>query len=135
MTANDFQKKPLDLLDEMFPGDLARGLPPFSALGPEALAHLECEASALMPYLRDLANILAPHSEINETLKTLRKLAPEPTKDFVGAGLNIYFAAPAVVAVLRGGPAVLFPHARTLAEIDFDLLQPVLELFSERELK
>lgn len=135
MTTTQFMKKHLDLLDEMFPGDSARGLPSFSALGPEALVDLEGKIIALMPYLRNLADMSDPPSEVNDTLKTLRKLAPDLTKDFLLAGLNIYFAAPAVVEALRGGPAALFPHARALPEIDFDLLHPVLELFSERECK
>jgi hypothetical protein len=126
---------PAVLLDEMFPGDPVRGLPPFSALGRAALEKLDTEARALVPYLRDHAETLAPVVEVNDVLVALRKLAYQPVQDFIFAALNTYFAAPAVVSVLRGGSVFLFPNARVLPDIDYNLLEPVLALTSNREPK
>jgi hypothetical protein len=135
VTARVTIRDPADLLEEMFPGDPVRGLPPFSALGRGALEKLDTEASALVPYLRDHAEIIDSIPEVNEALVALRKLAYQPVQDFIFAALNTYFAAPAVVSVLRGGPVLLFPNARVLPDIDYDLLTPVLALTYNREPK
>lgn len=123
---------PADLLEAMFPGDAARALPSFRALGPEVFARLHAEAEALAPHLNDHAEALVQLSDINDRLKALRKLAPEHMQAFTMAALDSYFAAPGVISVLRGGPAVLFPHARSLSDLDYNLLEPVLDRCSER---
>ena len=116
-----------DLLEAMFPGDAARGLPSFEALGPEALARLHAESKALAPYLWDHAAEISQFSDVNDILKGLRKLAPEQTKALIMAALGIYFSSPLVISRLREGPAVLFPHARSLPDIDYELLEPVVD--------
>ena len=121
---------PAGLLEAMFPGDTARALPSFKALGAEAFARLDAEAKALTPHLIDHAAALAQLSDINDTLKALRKLAPEHAQAFTLAALESYFSSPVVISALRGGAAVLFPHARSLPDIDYELLEPVLDRFS-----
>lgn len=105
------------LLDAMFPG--AETLPRFSESGAQAPGDPQGHIAALA----------AEHAgpEINVRLKAMRKADPEAVATFTEAALRAYFAAPAVVSPLRGGPAELFPHARSLPEIDYDLLAPVLE--------
>ncbi len=123
---------PVAFLDLMFPGDADRMMPSFSALGLEALASLETEIAALAPHLNEHGETLAPLNDINDKLKALRKLATAPTQSFTMAALEAYFTNPSVISALRGdGPTELFPHSRSLPDIDYDLLEPVLERFSE----
>ncbi|MBY6081854.1 hypothetical protein [Ruegeria arenilitoris] len=107
------------LLDHMFPADARRRIPGFRSSGaildaPAVLvARIEC--------------LFAKHAnaDINATLKVMRRAAPDEMAAFTIAALEAYYSAPPVVEALRPGPAVLFPHARSLPEIDYDLLEPV----------
>lgn len=135
MTTKASIKNPADILEEMFPGDPIRGLPPFSALGREGYDKLDLQVRALAPYLRNHAENLAPLLEVNDVLAALRKVAYKTVQDFIFAALNVYFSAPAVVSILHEGRTILFPNVRTLPEIDYILLEPVIALTSNREPK
>ncbi len=108
------------LLDHMFPPDAGRGVPGFHSSGaildaPEVL-------------IARIEHLFAKYAdaEFNVVLKAMRRAAPDEMAAFTIAALEAYYAAPPVVEALRPGPAVLFPHARSLPEIDYDLLEPVL---------
>ena len=69
--------------------------------------------------------------DVNAGLKDIKGDVPDAWQAFALAALEAYFSAPAVIRGVRGGPEVLFPHARVLPEIDYDLLAPVLERFED----
>lgn len=138
------------LLDKMFPGDPARDLPAFSetgqdlarALAPEVWEAVAAALLAVLPgVLADGGAGLGGETgdetghdtdadtsplDINTVLKALRRAAPKPMQAFTETALEQYFSAPLVIRALRGGPETLFPHARSLPDIDYDLLAPVL---------
>lgn len=118
------------LLDQMFPGDARRGFPVFSDL---ELNHDVWLSPQTAGALTDALSQIAPHQDtnVNETLKALRRIDPEATQAFVDAALEAYFSAPEIGKMLRGGMSTLFPNARALPDIDTDLLVPVLERYGE----
>jgi hypothetical protein len=114
------------LLVAMFPGDAARKVPGFAALGLDARALADSEmVHAIGRALDDLPQIET--AEVNEILRALRKLHPEVARDFIDAALVAYFTAPEVICAVRGGPETLFPHAWSLPDIDYALVEPVFE--------
>lgn len=114
------------LLAAMFPGDPAHNVPGFAALGldVDALGHPEA-VQAVGRALSELPE--AETAEVNEILRALRKTHHEVAQAFIDAALVAYFTAPDVIRALRGGPETLFPHSRTLPDIDYALLEPVFE--------
>jgi hypothetical protein len=119
------------LLERMFPGEAERQLPPFAQACPQF------EASLPNSVREPLARAAATHQaalfgeNVNDGLKQIKSEVPEAWQRFSLAALEAYFSAPAVIRGLRGGPEVLFPHARVLPEIDYDLLAPVMERFED----
>ncbi len=114
------------LLAAMFPGDPARKVPGFAALGLDAVALANPEVVyAVGCALSDLPR--TETAKVNEILRALRKSHPEATHAFIDAALIAYFTAPKVIRALRGGPETLFPHSWTLPDIDYALLEPVFE--------
>jgi len=117
------------LLDRMFPGEKERQLPSFAQACPQF------EASLPDSVRESLVGALAAHQatlseeDVNVGLKQIKSEIPEAWQSFALAALEAYFSAPAVIRGVRGGPEVLFPHARVLQEIDYDLLAPVMERF------
>lgn len=72
-------------------------------------------------------------SDINVLLKIFKKDQASITNKFINAAVSFYFSHPQVIASLQGGRKSLFPHYRPLAEIDYDLLIPVVEKAEENE--
>ena len=114
------------LLSAMFPGDPVRKIPGFAALELNAvgLGNLKM-VQAIGNALSEMPQIGT--AEVNEILYALRKSYPELARSFIDAALIAYFTAPEVIRALRVGPDTLFPHSWTLPEIDFALLEPVIE--------
>jgi hypothetical protein len=120
------------LLAAMFPGDPARKVPGFAALGLDAGALADSEmAQAVGRALSELPQ--TETAEVNEILRALRKSHPEAAQAFIDAALNAYFTSPEVIRALRSGPETLFPHAWTLPDIDYALLEPVFERAPRRD--
>jgi hypothetical protein len=115
------------LLAAMFPGDPARGIPSFAALGLVAAALVDPE---LVQALADLS--ITETADVNEILRALRKSHHDATQTFIDAALTAYFTAPEVIRAVRNGPETLFPHGRVLPDIDYTLLEPVFERASAR---
>lgn len=114
------------LLAAMFPGDPAHNVPGFAALG------LNADVTSDAEVLRTMASALAElpqveATDVNEILRSLRQSHYDMAQAFVDAALVAYFTAPEVIRALRCGPETLFPHARTLPEIDYALLEPLFE--------
>ena len=114
------------LLNEMFPGEAAKGFPSFGDLGIDLGLWIQTKtAKAITAGLDQLE--LRPETDVNEVLRMLRRVDPEATQRFVGAALEAYFSAPRVGQMLNGGMHTLFPNARALPDIDINLLLPVFE--------
>ena len=114
------------LLAAMFPGDPGRGFPAYADLAvkrpvPVDPAFSEAIDAALEAHSGD------DPGDVNAVLRALRQSHPEAAQAFIDAALTCYFTAPEVVRPLRQGPDTLFPHARALPDIDYTLLEPVLE--------
>lgn len=65
--------------------------------------------------------------EINTLLKALKKIDMQSINQFIELSMEFYFTHPKVLESIQDGRQTLFPNARTLPEIDFDLLIPVFE--------
>ena len=114
----------LQLLDAMFPGNEARSLPPFSSLGEAA-----CSTFNDVEYF-DIGlalNAYSPETDVNDILKFLRRNDFDLVQSFIGKALDVYFANPIVIGALKQGEIILFPNQRILEDIDYDLLEQVLE--------
>lgn len=120
------------LLDRMFPGTTDGIFPAFSDLGVD-LSSLVVEDALerITMSLNALSQDVLMADDVNTLLKALRRDIPDTIKDFTLATLEAYFSASPIVRAVRGGPEVLFPNARTLEDIDYSLLNPVMEKFEE----
>jgi hypothetical protein len=112
------------LLDAMFPGDEARGLPAFSDLG-EIASSIFVEVGYLD--LELALETCSPEKEVNDILKFLRNNDFDLVQSFVGKALDVYFTHPIVVGALNQDGITLFPNHRILEDIDYDLLEQVVE--------
>jgi len=117
------------ILNQMFPGHPAKGLPMFSALESTPMVQQAYTVGSLILGIWEKIDISDCPSDINETLKELRKINSTLLREFTEISLQAYFSNPLVVAPLQNGHAVLFPHAKVLDEMDYDLLIPVIEKY------
>lgn len=113
-----------ELLDRMLPGDASRGLPAFSALGMDFDTHFPAEKYAAVV---ELASDAAADEDVNQVIRRLRGADTPLTQALVETALDLYFTHPQVTAVLQQGRTTLFPHARSLDAMNYDLLEPVFE--------
>ena len=121
----------LEFLDLMFPGDEDLGMPSFSGIAPHLIERLDQEAHS---FFVEIENIIIPELRFENSLDLLaysRKHLPITMRKVTTVAIQNYFADPKVIASLRKGEAVLFPHPRVLPEINYELLEPVMELYSE----
>ena len=119
-----------DLLDQMFPGGGLWGLPSFSSLGEPSTSMFSKEISynldnALAICFAEFNNLESVN--VNDVLKRLRAYDFDLAKLFISKALDVYFTHPDVVSTLSMGKLTLFPNERILAEIDYDLLEQVVE--------
>ena len=120
------------LLDRMFPGTKDGIFPVFSDLDLDLSSlfvddALEQIATLLNTQPQDVLNA----DDVNTLLKALRRDIPDTIHDFTLKTLEAYFSAPIIVRAVREGPEVLFPHSRALEDIDYCLLEPVMEKTEE----
>lgn len=114
------------LLTAMFPGSAERGAPGF--LGADLLQRLDARSPEIraMEFLLMNATQTNWPTDVNLLLKSLKKTEPELVSTFIEQATMVYFSEPAVSRALTGKPSPLFPSATAMAEMDFDLLEPVL---------
>lgn len=107
----------------MFPGDPRRAIPAARATG--AAACLE----RLFPHLDDIDALMAGDApdDPDRVLKMLKARAPDLVDQFIEQAIVAYFSDPAVSHALTGKPTPLFPNNTVMPDIDFDLLEPVLQ--------
>ena len=112
------------ILDQMLPGDAGRNLPSFDMLGVDLENHF---TKAEFDLADDLAGPDKPITDINELLKLVRADHPDFAQKLTDKALTLYFTHATVTSALQDGQSTLFPHGRSLAAIDYDLLEPVFE--------
>ena len=112
------------ILDQMLPGDAGRNLPSFDMLGVDLEHHF---TRAEFDLADDLAGPDKPITDINELLKLVRADHPDFAQKLADKALTLYFTHATVTAALQNGRSTLFPHERSLAAIDYDLLEQVYE--------
>ena len=121
----------VEFLDSMFPGDEDLGLPMFSEISSHLIERFHKEAR---PYFVEVENVITPELRIVNSLDLLsylRKFLPTTIRKLMTFAIQNYFADPKVIATLRNSEAVLFPYSRALPEINYELLEPVIELYTE----
>ena len=119
----------LNLLDRMFPGCGAQGLPSFTSLGEPATSIFAKEGyynlnNALAVCLSELRNL--DTVDVNDILKRLRAQDYDLAQSFLSRALDVYFTHPDVISALSMGKTTLFPNERILEDIDYDLLEQVV---------
>lgn len=119
----------LNLLDRMFPGGGAQGLPSFTSLGEPATSIFAKEGyynlnNALAVCLSELRNL--DTVDVNDILKRLRAQDYDLAQSFLSRALDVYFTHPDVISALSMGKTTLFPNERILEDIDYDLLEQVV---------
>ena len=112
------------ILDQMLPGDTDRNLPSFDMLKIDLNHHFTKEELDLSD---DIAGPDKPIADINALLKSLRADHPDFAQKLADKALTLYFTHATVTAALQNGRSTLFPYERSLAMIDYDLLEPVYE--------
>lgn len=119
----------LKLLDAMFPGEPGRNVPCFSASGAfEVFRQRFGDLDAIVGLLpADALTFATALEDINSLLKQMKAAGGESVERFIDQAMIAYFSAPSVSIPLTGKPSPLFPNATVMKEIDFALLEPVLE--------
>ncbi|SBS40443.1 hypothetical protein MSP8887_04388 [Marinomonas spartinae] len=110
---------------KMFPGK--EKLPSFSAIDNLNFFFDADVENMISEYILDNAVDLN-NIEINEFLKRLKKFNYILTNRLINDAIDYYFSHPAVLSSLQGDRVPLFPNYRSLPEINYDLLIPVIEL-------
>lgn len=117
-----------ELLCAMFPGEEGQQVPGFRDIAAyETLEKLFPKLVVVDALLREGESDDQPPVEVNALLKRLKSREPEIVSDFIDRAVTVYFSAPAVSRALTGKPSPLFPHHAVMSEIDYDLLEPVIE--------
>ena len=112
------------ILDKMLPGDTGRNLPSFDMLKIDLSHHF---SKAEFDLADNMAGPDKPISDINALLKLIRADHPDFVQKLADKALTLYFTHATVTAVLQNGRSAPFPHERSLAAIDYDLLEQVYE--------
>lgn len=112
------------ILYRMFPGDTDRNLPSFDMLEIDLQQHF---TNAEFDLAEKMVGPDSVVTDINAFLKPLRADHPKFVQCLVDKALSLYFTHPVVTAALQDGRQTLYPHERSLAEIDYDLLEQVYE--------
>ena len=112
------------ILDRMLPGDADRNLPSFGMLNIDLGHHF---TKAEFDLADNMAGPDTPISDINALLKLIRADHPDFAQKLADKALILYFTHATVTAAIQNGRSTLFPYERSLAMIDYDLLEPVYE--------
>jgi hypothetical protein len=115
----------LELLEAMFPGDPARVVPAAAATGAPA------QLAALFPHLDEIDALIAGEAQPDDpgaALKILKARAPCLVDRFGERAVVAYFSDPVVAHALTGKPTPLFPNLTVMPDVDYDLLEPVLQV-------
>lgn len=120
-----------ELLDSLFPGDTDLGLPLFSEISSALTDRFYKEARIHIFEIEGAVLSERKGENISELIAYLRKRLPIKMRNFTTLAIQTYFADPKVIKILRNSEPSLFPYPRALPEINFELLEPVIELYRE----
>lgn len=120
-----------ELLDSLFPGDTDLGLPLFSEISSALTDRFYKEARIHIFEIEGVVLSERKGENISELIVYLRKRLPTKMRNLTTLAIQTYFADPKVIKILRNSEASLFPYPRALPEINFELLEPVIELYRE----
>ena len=120
-----------DFCDLIFPHNESSNLPAFSETcilyDDDLKFSLFLEINSMINSLPELTSA----DDINDILKTLKHKNSPLIDSFLKHLIELYFTSPKVIASLKNGQTVLFPNAKELPEIDFELLETVIENVGE----
>lgn len=109
----------------MFP-ETEGSLPAFASIDCSKLA-IDQEIESILEHLITEQEIDLDEIEINVFLKRFKKVSYTIANEFITGAINFYFSHPQVLASIQNGRTTIFPNYRTLPDIDYDLLIPVIE--------
>ena len=112
------------ILNHMLPGDSGRNLPSFDMLEIDLGRYF---TKAELNLAERMMGTDRTVTDINAFLKLLRADHPDFAQKLTDKALSLYFTNPEITAALQNGHRTLFPHERSLAAIDYDLLEQVYE--------
>ena len=109
----------------MFPEDKAQGWPSFKQSGS---THPVFKTLNLQKRIENALTSIDVDSDtdIERILAEMQVLEPELIEEFCEQALEAYFTSVAIMSKLNEGKTTLFPHYRSLSDINFGLLTPVI---------
>lgn len=66
--------------------------------------------------------------DVNIHIKKFKKNEMININQFLENTVNLYFTSPSVISCLRYGDVTIYPNARTLRDINYELLEKVYQL-------
>lgn len=116
-----------DLTNLMFPGEKRSGIPNFAAAAGADRPRMRNADFVQLEICLQQLEVSREDVNVSDIISHLTDLEPDLFKRFSKAAIEFYFSRAAVVEALRKKPSPLFPHQNQIEDIDYDLLEPVLE--------
>ncbi|MDC1120381.1 hypothetical protein OAT72_00770 [Alphaproteobacteria bacterium] len=124
-----------DLMDALLPGDNETNMPSFSEAG-LAIEDILCEEkiTALTDCLKEVSQDTELfNQDITDIVSQLKKNKKIFIEDFLIGVLEAYFSSKSVLDVLHKDQSPVFPNNRQLADVDYDMLMPVVERWEKND--
>ena len=122
-----------EFLDRLFPHNQNEGFPSFSASGAELNNEENSMLQSLIDKLYDQDQYVFQIEDINEILSFSKKIDYSETNLMLTRMLEKYFGSREITLKLYDGNTTIFPHFRFLEDIDYDLLEPVINRSNKDE--
>jgi hypothetical protein len=113
-------------LNRMIPENTEKKIPCFSNLISLNTLMLTLNSFEEIESILNEMDITLNELDIGIQLKWLRKKNLKVFKELELKVIEAYFSHPYVIQKITAGNATLFPHAKVLSDINFDLLEPVI---------
>ena len=117
-----------DLIDKMIPSDAETRLPCFSNICTLNDLNMSSYYIKDLQGLMKITNSFSETDDVNIIIKWLRKENSAAVKELEIKVIEAYFSNPIVIQKLAGSAATLYPNKKILPEINFEVLEPVLDL-------
>jgi hypothetical protein len=116
--------------DFLFPGDTQRGFPCFTSCEINIENHLsKYEINKLQSLIHiSYSEKNKNNFEVNDLVKHIEKLDRNFFEKVLSVLLEAYFSNEKVIYILKSGELYLFPNHRKLDDLNYDLLESVLEI-------
>lgn len=113
-----------EVMNILLPCSPEKGCPSFIGIG--GIALLMARDREFLLQLQQWAECIGATQEVTEE-EVIRSFDANDFRVIRDTLLEIYFSHPAVIMAVRGSDAPLFPSGADVAQIDFDMLEPVFE--------